>query len=632
MNATRRNFLTLAGGLGALGALGCAAARQSQSQDQPQGQPQDDVPSVDLKEFESLRLDTAAWRYDSDNDCYYQLGLTYCTKPGNDSYESLAIFVPGAYFDATKKGDTYSCAVRKDATVGSLSPACAPAVLPINSLRLNAQSSPESYSFEGLSRYLSAGLVYVYAGFRGRSSGYTSTSKDMVLGGAPWPAVDLKAAIRYLRYNAASLPIDPERVMVFGYGAGGGLSAVLGAMGDSDLYAPYLDAIGAATHDAEGEPLSDGIYGSASWCPITSLDTQDSAYEWMMGQFADADTRADGSWTKLLSTDLANAYGDYINAMDLRDKDDEALTLGAVSDGAYLDGSYYDYVMGTIEAAAADFLRSASWPYTHTPAQMADPCFPGDPNLKREAEQEVGSPGGSSGAATASPSGVSSVSSTVYDSTTAYLSSLNEGNRWMTYSASRGRVRIASLWDFVAHCRPATRPVCGFDMLDRSSPCNQLFGIGKESTLHFDAMVGGLLSAHHDSYAAAEGYEARYADDWDGDLAKKDAFDVSMTERVNAMNPLYTLSGRYDGYGKAKVAPHWRINSGLFQTEMAITAELNLALALDHYQGVSDVSYTPVWGRGFELAERDGDAQDKLVEWVVARCPQAVSEVDSSAG
>lgn len=53
--------------------------------------------------------------------------------------------------------------------------------------------------------------------------------------------------------------------------AGGALSALLGASGDSDLYDTYLAEIGAADAD-------DTIYASADFCPITDLENADMAY------------------------------------------------------------------------------------------------------------------------------------------------------------------------------------------------------------------------------------------------------------------------------------------------------------------------------------------------------------------
>ena len=58
---------------------------------------------------------------------------------------------------------------------------------------------------------------------------------------------------------------------------GGAQSALMGSTGDSALYDPYLEQIGAVSG------VSDAVLGSMCWCPITSLDSADEAYEWMMG-------------------------------------------------------------------------------------------------------------------------------------------------------------------------------------------------------------------------------------------------------------------------------------------------------------------------------------------------------------
>ena len=197
MAFTRKEFLSLSA-LGAAGTLAACTpqARTSEDTNQP-------ASNVDLEEFKSLKLDMTQWSYDEDNDCYYQLGIQYCTKPASKSVNTLSVFVPGKYFSGTKKGSTYECEVSEKAVVGSFTASTAPIVMPINTATLFPQSAPTSYAYEGLAPYLEAGFVYVYAGFRGRSAGYDSTtgSDELYAGGSPWPAVDFKAAIRYLRYN-----------------------------------------------------------------------------------------------------------------------------------------------------------------------------------------------------------------------------------------------------------------------------------------------------------------------------------------------------------------------------------------------------------------------------------------------
>lgn len=641
MSCTRREFLAVASAGAALGLAACTPSANQDNTDQTNDDSQQqDQPTVDLNEFSSLALDTRSWKYDSANDVYYQLGITYCKSPASEQYESLAIFVPGAYFDGEKRsGDNYICTVKEDGAVGNFTSATAPVLMPINSGTLSPQASPTSYDANGLANYLQAGYVYVYPGFRGRSSGYDSSSgSDKVYpGGAPWPVVDLKAAVRYLRYNASSLPCDTSRVFVFGFGAGGGVSALMGSMGDSELYTPYLSEIGAITHDAEGNTISDAIFGSASWCPMTGYDAADAAYEWMMGQYASDDTRVDGTWTKLLSSDLATAYATYVNSCDFRDGDDNALTLDETSGEVYTDGSYYSYLMGQIQTSASTFFSNTEFPYTYTPQRISTASFPGDPNLQKsgsgtldtDAVTDETSPNTanstttadtSSSSATTSDASGTQVQSVVYNTASDYVSALNQDDRWFTYNQRRGTVRISSMRDFVTHLKAASKKVCAFDALDRSTTANQLFGVVDSGSLHFSQMISDTLTANADTYATATDWDSAYVTDWSGDLETKDSLDTDMATRMNMFNPLYTLSGAFGGYGQATVAPHWRINSGLFQTDTSLCTEANLALALSHYDGVSDVAFTPVWGQGHVLAEVSGTAEENLIAWVASCC------------
>ena len=537
--------------------------------------------------------------------------------------------------------------------------------MPINTGTMGAQQSPTTYEYSGLGTYLEKGCVYVYAGFRGRSAGVdtTSGSTDMYPGGAPWPVVDLKAAVRYLRYNASELPFESSRVFVFGFSAGGGVSAVMGASGDAELYAPYLESIGAATHDAKGNQLSDAIAGSASWCPITSFDTADAAYEWAMGQHSSADTRAEGTWRAQLSSGLAGAYGAWVNSMDLRNADDEQLTLDESEGGQYTMGSYADALIEKINDAATHFVQNTPFPYTYTPQHLDDPTFPGDPNLQstRSAAQAAGVGGAVSAAdsttadAAASASadatgeadasdetgtstavatdaaatttsassqltGTTQVQSTIYDTASNYFAALNSDYHWIDYNLKRETVSVQSLRDLATHVRPAEMPCSPFDRPDRSSKTNQLFGIGEESTLHFNALEGELVEKNASVYASCSDWDASFETAWSLDLAKTDSLKTTMATRVDMMNPLYWLSGAYAGYGQAGVAAHWRINEGVFDSYVSPCTSANMAFALSKYDGVSDVAYTPVWGQGHVLAERSGSPASNLLAWVIGCC------------
>jgi acetyl esterase/lipase len=59
------------------------------------------------------------------------------------------------------------------------------------------------------------------------ANGYLAIAAQYrLLGQAPWPAMldDVKAAIRWTRANAARLDIDPARIIIVGYSAGGHLA------------------------------------------------------------------------------------------------------------------------------------------------------------------------------------------------------------------------------------------------------------------------------------------------------------------------------------------------------------------------------------------------------------------------
>ena len=73
------------------------------------------------------------------------------------------------------------------------------------------------------------------------------------------------------------LPGSAENIFAYGMSGGGAMASILGASGNSPLYTPYLDAIGAV------QGVSDAIAGVMAWCPITDLDTANAEYEWMMG-------------------------------------------------------------------------------------------------------------------------------------------------------------------------------------------------------------------------------------------------------------------------------------------------------------------------------------------------------------
>ena len=310
------------------------------------------------RKLASLTLDSSNWSYDSTNNVYYQIGVTYCTNPASTTYETLGIYVPGEYMTCTQgSSSTYTCSINSSGTKGSYTAKNAPFVMPVNTSGYSAMTAPTSYSYSTVSTFLEKGIIYIYAGCRGRYEG-TETS-DSYYAGAPWGVTDLKAAIRFLRYNSASIPGDLGRFYTFGHSGGGAQSCLMGITGNSELFTDYLNDIGAAMEDASGNEIKDNIKGSQCWCPITNLDTADAAYEWNMGQYASSGTRASGTFTKTLSDDLVEEYVKYVNNIKLKDPNGNTLTLTSTN-----AGTYYDYLKSVIEESLNNFLADTTFPYT----------------------------------------------------------------------------------------------------------------------------------------------------------------------------------------------------------------------------------------------------------------------------
>lgn len=287
------------------------------------------------------QIDSTKWQYNSDDKIYWQTGISYCENPADENYETLGIFIPAAYMNAKDNGDgTFTCEINNQAAVQGYTADSAPIVIPVNTPGYSAMEAPTDYVTDSVS-YTSAGFIYVAAGCRGRDAG------------APAGVTDLKAAIRYIRYNDGVIPGDVDRIFSFGMSGGGAQSALLGATGDSEDYEPYLTAIGAVSG------VSDAVTSSMCWCPITELDYADEAYEWNLGS-----TRTDlTEQEQTLSNGMAEAFAQYINDLGLKDSSGNVLTLTESEEGIYQSGTYYEYLKGVVETSLNNFLEDTTFPY-----------------------------------------------------------------------------------------------------------------------------------------------------------------------------------------------------------------------------------------------------------------------------
>ena len=559
------------------------------------------------------KIDNTQWQYNEEDNVYYQLGIQYCENPADTNYEELAVIVPAAYMDATDNGDgTYTCTLNTTAEINGYTAETAPIVFPVNTPGYAAQSPMTEYS--SVSEYTDAGFIYVHAGCRGRDAG------------APAGVTDLKAAIRYIRYNDGNIAGDMDSIFTFGMSGGGAQSALLGVTGDSELYNDYLEAIGAVMG------VSDAVLGSQGWCPITSLDSADEAYEWMMGTTRTGLSDEEQS----ISDGLTAAYAEYINSLGLTDSEGNVLTLQSGEDGRYQSGSYYDYMVSVIEESLNNFLADTSFPYDADASSQGHQAgmgpggqggFGGGPGGNKEGfegQKPDGAPDQEEGgeisekddtktgevdftaiddiARTENNSGVS-ISGT-YETAQDYIDALNTNGTWVTYDASTNTAKITSISDFAEAVKTASKGIAAFDQLDESQGENILFGYGDGQGAHFDSMLAEVLSELGSDYAS----------DFVEDLSTEDAVGHTVEYRLNMYSPLYYLLSGSEGYQSSNVAKYFRINTGLWQSDTAVNTEANLVLALQNYG--SNVDYSFVWGQEHTMAERSGDSTTNFIDWV----------------
>lgn len=526
----------------------------------------------DLEEYEqdaaALTFSSDSWHYDKKHKVYYKLQVSYCTSPQAKEIETMALYVPAAYMEAKKdENGTYTCTVKHDGTAGEYTADTAPIILGVDTPEYAAQISPDEYQYKEVSDYLKSGFIYVCAGMRGKAGGQNEDGTSYS-GGAPWGVADLKAAVRYYRYNQDMLPGDTKQIYCYGSGEGAALAAVLGASGNSDLYTQYLTEIGAAMQDKEGNELGDEIAGVMAWNPSAGLEYGSEAYEWNLGQYIGGETREDGTWTEKFSEDLITMYADYVNDLKLKDEEGNTLSLKKGGEGIYTKGTYYEYLVLVVSDSLNRFLANTKFPY-------------GD-----------------------------------YKTAEEYIASLNSEEEWVTYDAETNTAKISSLEAFAKYCKAAAKPVGAYDDLNRTTPENDLFGTESAESLHFDATMSFLLSEYSFDYGRLDNWDDSIAAAYGADVETKDSLGNSIGTRQSMYNALYYLSPYYEGAKTADSAKYWRINASVGRADTPVSPEINLYLALKDAEGVKDVQFTEVWGTDEGMCEESGSAVQNFILWV----------------
>lgn len=269
---------------------GCGgSSHRSTQQTQDQQEQQDSSLTFDASNYTTGTVNGVTYRAYSN--------IVYVANPVNSSYQKLSVYIPETYISG--------------GTLNGYTASTAPIFMPneVGGYSKGEIASPEGRNAGYIATALSKGLVVVSPALRGRDTDY---------GTAPACIVDYKAAVRYLRYNKNNLPAgNTDKIISSGTSAGGAISALLGATGNSSDYDEYLSELGAAN-------ASDDIFASMCYCPITNLENADSAYEWTFGDgSAASETLADNFITYLnglnlgytLNSDGSGTFDDYIDSL-----------------------------------------------------------------------------------------------------------------------------------------------------------------------------------------------------------------------------------------------------------------------------------------------------------------------------
>lgn len=280
-------------------------------------------------------------------------GISYVQRPVEPAYQKLNLYVPEEYFLGEKIGnfDAQTAPIFFPNSVGGYMPSLPKSILGGANAGgppggpggtggpsgmgvpggMGGPGGPGGMGINTMLQALSHGYVVVSPGARGST---LRTADGVFTGKAPAVIVDLKAAVRFIRFNDAVIPGDSEKIISNGTSAGGAVSSLLGASGNQPEYEPYLEALGAAK-------ANDHVFAVNAYCPITNLENADAAYEW---QFFGVNEVSGRGGSQTLSTDqieysrlLKQSFPAYVNGLNLKDLRGEALTLKADGTGTFRD-------------------------------------------------------------------------------------------------------------------------------------------------------------------------------------------------------------------------------------------------------------------------------------------------------
>ena len=253
--------------------------------------------------------------------------IPYVANPIDIDQQYMNIYVPEEYFNnGTVNGyNTQTAPIFMPNTVGGYMPsqAMTPKV---------ENGKPNSVVYA-----LARGYVVASPATRGRTN---KASDGNFIGKAPAVIVDLQAATAYLHANDSTMPGNANRIITNGTSAGGAVSLLQGAAGNSSDFQPYLQALGAAT-------AATNVYAVSAYAPITNLDAADMAYEWSYNGVTSSNKVSMSHDDVAYSNLLKEHFPEYVNNLQLHDSVGRVLKLDKNG-----NGTFKNYVKEFIVAAA----------------------------------------------------------------------------------------------------------------------------------------------------------------------------------------------------------------------------------------------------------------------------------------
>ncbi|MGX8703433.1 MAG: hypothetical protein ACSW8H_03155 [bacterium] len=312
-----------------------------------------EVTSVEEKEkiekaLNLANMEDASWELDKVNYAWILSPVTAVLYPEIEDEQGVSVCVPAAYIagiDTNGDGKAdITTSNYEEAVHGSLvinewgkvaskngivyTPSTAPTIFTTGAAGYSSQKNQKASA-----EYAANGFISVTCGNRGKDSvAKDANGSSYFAGDSPACLVDQKNAIRFVKYNMllGNLPGNVNYFVTTGGSGGGAFAAMVAATSNNREFFDYEIEAGAVgvyrrrdggysttiSVDGANQNLSDGVWGTVAYSPITSLAEGDLALAFE--NYLDVNYDFGTEFQEALAGNLAEAYADYINRQKLK--------------------------------------------------------------------------------------------------------------------------------------------------------------------------------------------------------------------------------------------------------------------------------------------------------------------------